>query len=60
MAMLERGGFLERLGRENIFETKSLAIEAIYSRLDSAICRTCPARIFVECQSILPDGSARA
>jgi SulP family sulfate permease len=60
MAMLERGGFLERLGRENIFATKSVALEAIYARLDSTICRTCPARIFVECRSILPDGSARA
>jgi SulP family sulfate permease len=58
--MLERGGYLDRLGRDNIFATKNAAIQAIYSRLDSAICRTCPARIFVECQTVLPDGSARA
>ena len=59
IAMLERGGFLERLGRENVFATKSAAIEAIYSRLDSAICCTCPARIFIECQVALPDGTRR-
>ena len=57
--MLERCGYLDRLGRDNVFATKSAAIEAIYSRLDSAICRTCPARIFVECQTFLPDGTAR-
>ena len=58
--MLERGGYLDRLGRDHVFATKSAAVQAIYSRLDSAICRTCPARIFVECQTFLPDGSARA
>jgi SulP family sulfate permease len=57
--MLERGGYLDRLGRDNVFATKSAAVEAIYSRLDSAICRTCRARIFVECQAFLPDGTAR-
>lgn len=58
-AMLERGGFLDRLGRDNIFANKSAAVHAIYARLDSAICRSCPARIFVECQALLPDGSLR-
>jgi sulfate permease, SulP family len=57
--MLERGGYLDRLGRDHVFATKSAAVQAIYPRLDSAICRTCPARIFVECQMVLPDGSAR-
>lgn len=60
MTMLERGGFLERLGRDNVFATKSVAVHAIYARLDSGICRSCSARIFVECQPLLPDGTARA
>ncbi|HEY1438880.1 MAG TPA: SulP family inorganic anion transporter [Casimicrobiaceae bacterium] len=59
MRMLERGGYLDRLGRDKLFTTKHAAVEAIYSRLDSAICRSCPARIFVECQTFLPDGTAR-
>jgi len=59
MRMLERGGYLDRLGRGNVFTTKHAAVEAIYSRLDSAICRSCPARIFVECRTFLPDGTAR-
>ena len=60
MTMLERGGFLERLGRDNVFATKNAAVHAIYARLDSATCRSCSARIFVECQTLLPDGAARA
>ena len=59
MGMLERGGYLDRLGRDKVFTTKQVAVGAIYSRLDSAICRSCPARIFVECQTLLPDGTAR-
>ncbi len=59
MAVLERGGFLDQLGPENVFATKSEAIHAIYARLDSDICRSCRARIFIECKTFLPDGTAR-
>ncbi len=57
--VLERGGFVDRIGRDHIFASKDAAIHAIYSRLDSGICRDCTARIFVECQERLPDGSSR-
>jgi len=57
--VLDRGGFLERIGRKNVFATKADAIAAIYRRLDANICRACEARIFTECQRILPDGSVR-
>ena len=56
---LERGGFLEGIGRERIFVTKDEAIRAIYPTLDSAICRVCAARIFNECHVTLPDGTPR-
>ena len=55
--MLERGGFLDLIGRDCVFATKDEAIRAIYARLDASGCRVCAARIFVECQSVLPDGS---
>ena len=45
----ERDGFLELLGPENLFPDKRTAIHKIYQRLDPEICRSCKARIFVEC-----------
>jgi SulP family sulfate permease len=57
--VLERAGLIERIGRDRIFATKDEAIRGIYPRLDSAICRASTARIFIECQSHLPDGSPR-
>lgn len=47
--MWRRSGFLERLGPDHIFDRKPLALRAIVARLDPDICRTCSARIFLEC-----------
>ncbi len=58
--VLARGGLLDLIGRDCVFETKDEAIRAIYSRLDSERCRICTARIFAECQSVLPNGTPRA
>jgi len=58
-AVLNRGGLLDPIGRDRVFDTKDEAIRTIYSRLDTERCRVCTARIFVECQTFLPDGSRR-
>lgn len=58
--VLKRGGYIDAIGRDCIFATKDEAIRTIYARLDAGRCRTCEARIFAECQSVLPDGSSRA
>ena len=58
-ALLDRGGFLDEIGRDHVFATKDQAIAVIYQRLDAAKCAGCTARIFTECQVTLPDGSAR-
>lgn len=57
--MLRRGGQAEIIGEEQMFRHKGDAIRTIYSRLDSAVCRDCKARIFHECHVALPDGSPR-
>ena len=57
--ILERGGFLELIGRDRVFATKDVAIREIYARLDSERCRSCAARIFTECRRALPNGSQR-
>jgi SulP family sulfate permease len=58
--VLGRGGLLDLIGRNRVFETKDEAIRAIYPQLDSERCRVCTARIFNECQTFLPDGTQRA
>jgi len=57
--VLRRGGQLKAIGPENVFETKDEAIRAIYARLDAATCATCTARVFNECQRLLPDCTPR-
>jgi len=46
---LKRGGYLERIGEENIFPSKLKAIDMIVPRLDPERCRVCTVRIFREC-----------
>lgn len=58
-AALERGGFDATIGRERIFATKDEAIRAIYAQLDVATCAASTARVFVECNRALPDGTPR-
>ena len=47
---LKRGHFLEEIGDENIFRSKTRALREIYRRLDRDICKRCDRRIFRECQ----------
>jgi SulP family sulfate permease len=48
--MLHRGGFMDDIGDENIFRSKTKALATIVEqRLDHAICRSCDKRIFSEC-----------
>jgi SulP family sulfate permease len=59
MALLTRGGYLDDIGKENIFPVKSRAVGFIYPKLDSEICRSCERRIFRECKTSLPSGEPR-
>jgi SulP family sulfate permease len=51
---LGKGGYLEEIGRANIFDTKTEAIEKIFHRLDPEVCRRCTRRIFQECATLPP------
>jgi SulP family sulfate permease len=57
--LLERGGYLQALGPENLFPVKHSVIAAIYPRFDMETCRRCKHRIFAECQVYLPNGERR-
>ncbi len=49
---LERSGYAEEFGDDNIFVEKAEAIEEIFERLEREICEACTARIFRECQRV--------
>jgi SulP family sulfate permease len=50
----KRAGFIDEIGRDNIFAGKTEAIGRIFDRLDRNICARCDKRIFRECQSLPP------
>ena len=47
--ILERGGYLDSIGRGHIFATQSEAIATIISGADEMICRNCKRHLFKEC-----------
>lgn len=51
---LRRGGYIQGIGDENIFNSKTEAIAEIFQALDKDICASCKKRIFNECLSIEP------
>jgi sulfate permease, SulP family len=55
-ALLEQCGYLDVIGRENLFPVKTRAVGEIYRRLDAEVCRRCTVRIFRECRERLPNG----
>ena len=58
--MMKRSGQVDIVGEDHIFSHKGDAIQAIYARMDTEICRTCTARVFRECHAALPDGTPRS
>ena len=49
--VMEKGGYIDEIGAENIFDSKIDAISGIFDRLDKSICASCTHRIFNECKS---------
>jgi len=45
-----RSCFIKQIGSDHFFDTKSMAINSIYERLDKSVCATCQSMIFRECQ----------
>lgn len=50
--VLERGGYMDALDRNNMYRSKEDAIHGIFQKLDKDICAHCNKRIFQECQGI--------
>ena len=49
LELLQRGGYIEDIGRKNLFASKTEALRTIYRRFDYDVCRRCNRRVFVEC-----------
>jgi SulP family sulfate permease len=50
VSVLERGGYLTRIGSEYLYRSKSEAVKKLlHTRLDPERCRVCKVRIFNEC-----------
>jgi sulfate permease, SulP family len=56
--LLRHGGYMDDIGRENVFHGKLEAVAGVFQRLDRSICATCRARIFLECKSLPPPRDA--
>ncbi len=50
MALWEQSGFVDRIGRDHIFDSKRTALAQIVPTLDPSICAACTARVFDECR----------
>lgn len=46
---LEKGHFIEVLGKDNLFRTKKEAVNDMVPKLNLDTCKTCTARVFKEC-----------
>ena len=47
--LLERGQYMDGIGRENVFFSKTPALKAAYSRLNYDVCKDCGLRVYLEC-----------
>ncbi len=57
---MRKNGALAHIGEKNLLPMGPRAIDALYPRLDSEVCRHCSTRIFAICHVALPNGEPRA
>lgn len=55
--ILERGGYLDQITRENLFQSKTKALNHIFGRLDRHTCSNCQLKVFRECEGVLSAGA---
>ncbi|MBF0176945.1 MAG: SulP family inorganic anion transporter [Magnetococcales bacterium] len=48
-SFLKKGGFLARIGEENLFNSKSEALRKVVAMIDKDVCAQCPLEVFLEC-----------
>ncbi|MBF0178574.1 MAG: SulP family inorganic anion transporter [Magnetococcales bacterium] len=53
--LLDAGGYLETIGRENLFSSKNEAIRVAFARLTPGSCSWCSRHVFQECDALHND-----
>ncbi|MET0051945.1 MAG: SulP family inorganic anion transporter [Candidatus Thiodiazotropha sp.] len=48
-SFLERGGYLDEIGADHVFESKGTGLKTVVGRMDESRCARCTARVFAEC-----------
>jgi sulfate permease, SulP family len=56
--LLERGHYMDEIGRDNVFYSKTVALEAIYRQLDHNVCKGCGLKVFLECERLRKQDAA--
>lgn len=51
MDFLKRGGYLDSIGADHIFESETKAVKAILSNIDNPECRKCQSPLYKECKN---------
>jgi SulP family sulfate permease len=49
---MQRGGYIDDIGPEYLFESKEPLVAAVFAQLDRGICVRCDKRIFLECRDL--------
>jgi len=52
--VLERGGYLDKIGKDHFFATQEEAINTIIPNADPFFCRTCTKPLFKPCKALAP------
>lgn len=50
--LLEQGGYLTTIGKENLFNSKKEAIQSVFYRINADACSKCTLQIYRECTSM--------
>ncbi|MBK8556953.1 MAG: hypothetical protein IPL65_14810 [Lewinellaceae bacterium] len=48
--VMESGDYLDKIGRDCFFDSKTTVFAEMYRGLDPGICQQCPFRVFLECE----------
>lgn len=58
LTFLRRGGYMDTIGEDNIFYSKTKALKTIYESFDKSKCHECRGNVFRECETFVHEAEA--